>query len=94
MYIISHVAHEYCKIHEAGLSSLEETHPKVLAIEAGDFRVGGPDVVEVRQERVHVVQALDPFVESGHDRLRVLGQLHARRLLLLRLHIPKLGEHV
>lgn len=50
--------------------------------------------MEIRQKRVHVVQALDPFVEGGHDRFRMLGQLHTRRLLLLRLEIPKFREHV
>lgn len=47
--------------------------PEVLPVEAGDLRVRGPDLVKVRQERVHVVQALDTFVEGRHDRFRVLG---------------------
>lgn len=62
---------------------VRRTYPEVLPVEAGDLRVRGPDFVKVCQECVHVIQALDTFVEGGHDRFRVLGQFHARRLLLL-----------
>lgn len=66
------------------LMSFFRTYPEVLPIEAGDLCVGGPNPVKVRQERVHIVQAFDPFIEGGHDCFRMFGQFHTRRLLFLR----------
>ena len=76
------------------ISFRERTHPEVLPVKSGDLRVRGPDLVKVCQERIHVVEALDTFVEGGHDRFRVLGQFHTRGLLFLCLLIPKLREHI
>jgi len=82
--MLCHMPHEYGRVRVGDLRFLSRrTHPEVLPVEAGDLRMRGPDLVKVRQERVHVVQALDTFVKGGHDRFRVLGQFHARRLLLL-----------
>lgn len=75
-------------------ASFFRTYPEVLPVEAGDLRVGGSNLVKVRQERVHVVQALDPFVKGGHDCFCVFGQFHTRRLLFFRLQIPEFCEHI
>lgn len=94
IFILYHMSRMNITGYKGQFASFFRTYPEVLPVEAGDLRVGGPNPVKVRQERIHIVQALDPFIEGRHDCFSMLSQFHTRRLLFFRFQIPEFCEHI
>lgn len=50
--------------------------------------------MQIREENIHIVEALDTFIQRRHDCRRVFRELQTRRLFLLRFCIAESREHI
>jgi hypothetical protein len=70
------------------------TYPKIFHFESRNLPMAGAYLVYVFKEVVEVVETFDTLVEGVHHVVGVFRQLHRVGLLLFRLALAELVEHV